>query len=378
MGLPRPGKLKEKAEAQRRHKVASLLSQSDQVERLPGRTRVETIKVSLPTRRQYLKVLWLLACWVMGLSSKALEGDTSLTLWEALVYLKTVEEQDMTLDDMCAGWVDAAFWEGGHSSWGSRLASAVSWFLPRHQRTGAGHLPRLLQARTSAARRAPGGTRLPFPEELIFALTMATAYILTHSSRPIEAALSRMLCHHCYMRPGELYRLQWRHLNLGKASHVNKVSVTLHPAEESKASKSGEYDETIIIDEPWLVRVVQHMLSRRGPNQPVMPLQPRDPAAVFYQAQELLGLVATLGKQTLYVLRHSGASADAWQSRRTLEQIQVRGRWKSSASVRRYQKGGRVAERLAKCGDHVIKYAAQSEKHLEAVLCERLTPLRPP
>ncbi len=85
VGLPRPGKLKEKAEAQRRHQVASLLSQSDQVERPPGRTRVETIKVSLPTRRQYLKVLWLLACWVMGLSSKALEGDTSLTLWEALV-----------------------------------------------------------------------------------------------------------------------------------------------------------------------------------------------------------------------------------------------------------------------------------------------------
>ena len=45
-----------------------------------------------------------------------------------------------------------------------------------------------------------------------------------------------------------------------------------------------------------------------------------------------------------YQMRHSGASVDRAVRRRTLEQIQKRGRWQSHHSVRRYEKTGRLNE----------------------------------
>ena len=52
-------------------------------------------------------------------------------------------------------------------------------------------------------------------------------------------------------------------------------------------------------------------------------------------------------KFVLYLLRHSGASNDAFHKRRTIQEIKRRGRWLSDRSVRRYEKSGRLSEQLA-------------------------------
>ena len=81
-----------------------------------------------------------------------------------------------------------------------------------------------------------------------------------------------------------------------------------------------------------------------------------------------------LGLRTLYVLRHSGASSDAWEERRDLSAIQRRGRWRAASSVRRYEKGGRLAEQLARCSAQMQQFAAMSMARLPLVLDQRCVP----
>ena len=61
---------------------------------------------------------------------------------------------------------------------------------------------------------------------------------------------------------------------------------------------------------------------------------------MFSDAADRLKVDKMLGHPVLYVLRHSGASANAWSKHRDLTAIQSRGRWKSANTVRRYAKGG--------------------------------------
>ncbi len=91
-----------------------------------------------------------------------------------------------------------------------------------------------------------------------------------------------------------------------------------------------------------------------------------------------MGVEAVLGRQTLYVLRHSGASVDTWLRRRTQDELQRRGRWKSSVSIRRYEKGGRLVERLHRFPAATMAFAESSMTKLGKVLQGRCAPLRPP
>ncbi len=49
-----------------------------------------------------------------------------------------------------------------------------------------------------------------------------------------------------------------------------------------------------------------------------------------------------------YLLRHTGASADALHRRRDLSEIKTRGRWTSDVTVRRYEKRARIQSQFAK------------------------------
>ena len=107
----------------------------------------------------------------------------------------------------------------------------------------------------------------------------------------------------------------------------------------------------------------------------------RDPlrfAHLFMECVALLGIAKTLGPQSLYVLRHSGASADWLAGRRSRQALKDRGRWRSDASIRRYEKGGRAAEQLSRCSEDLRRYAHQCVLLLPKVLGGSLRPLPPP
>ena len=106
-----------------------------------------------------------------------------------------------------------------------------------------------------------------------------------------------------------------------------------------------------------------------------------DPVALWSSSESalsLLGVDSVLRPQVPYVLRHTGAAADAWTQRRSVEAIQARGRWKSATSVRRYAKGGRIAHQMSLFSDRLRAYALQCVEKLPMVLAGQLPPLRPP
>ena len=163
-----------------------------------------------------------------------------------------------------------------------------------------------------------------------------------------------------------------------RSGKTRKVAITLHPSETSRASKTGEYDETIVVDWAWLAQILITMKKDRPAHAPLVPVDAKELQELFEWAQVRLGPDRVLSRQTQYVLRHSGPSADVWESRRPLDEVQKRGRWKAPTSVRRYEKGGRLPERLSKCEDHVLTYATKCDVKLGDVLSGHSAPLRPP
>ena len=77
-----------------------------------------------------------------------------------------------------------------------------------------------------------------------------------------------------------------------------------------------------------------------------------------------LGL-ESLGSAHPYRLRHGGASRDYQHKMRSLTEIQKRGRWKSAASVRRYEKGGRLNQLLRSLAPKVLMKLQSATKRIE-------------
>ena len=73
-----------------------------------------------------------------------------------------------------------------------------------------------------------------------------------------------------------------------------------------------------------------------------------------------------------------GASHDFASKARRLSEVKRRGRWPSSASVRRYEKGARVAELLHRLPLKIPNHALQCEQLLERVVAGSLLPFPGP
>ena len=82
----------------------------------------------------------------------------------------------------------------------------------------------------------------------------------------------------------------------------------------------------------------------------------RERSAQYAEAVQQLGL-SKFGPPVLYQLRHGGASHEVASGRRDLPPRMKRGRWSTLMSVRRYEKGGRLAELLGRLTAHEAAYA---------------------
>ena len=56
---------------------------------------------------------------------------------------------------------------------------------------------------------------------------------------------------------------------------------------------------------------------------------------------------------------------DFWEKHRDLVSIQKRGRWRAMASVRRYEKGGRLAQLLSKLPDTTQELATWASENID-------------
>ena len=90
-----------------------------------------------------------------------------------------------------------------------------------------------------------------------------------------------------------------------------------------------------------------------------------------------LGLNDNLGDVHLYQLRHGGASHDSAGGFRSLEDVRRRGRWRSWASVRRYEKGSRIGQVLLKLPEDLRAHALSCERSMASIVRGRPCPAAP-
>ena len=143
--------------------------------------------------------------------------------------LKEAKPDDLMIDDMCAGSLDEAFWSGAHSGIGGPLSLAPGWLLPRFQKQGSGRLPRLHQPRAAATKRSPRGTRLPYPEILIKAVVLASAWKLKLGDKALEVGVILVLVHHCCLHPGEPIQITREDLSPDSSARIHLVVIIRPP-----------------------------------------------------------------------------------------------------------------------------------------------------
>ena len=77
---------------------------------------------------------------------------------------------------------------------------------------------------------------------------------------------------------------------------------------------------------------------------------------------------------SLYMLRHGGASHDAWAQTRSIEMIKKRGRWMSDRSLRRYEKSQRTQQLTAMLTPSVLQFATAIDSDLAAYVLQLRKP----
>ena len=184
----------------------------------------------------------------------------------------------------------------------------------------------------------------------------------------------------CYLRPSELIGIVPESLvPPGLLRHGLKSSwaLVLRPFEMGKAAKSGEYDESVMIDRPdlpWLDRYLA-ALRRQSPKKSVWPFTQAE------YAHNLAELIKTANFEALkidtYSLRHGGASTDSLEKRRTLIEIKRRGRWRADESVRRYEKASIALKQLELLTPQQVKLGKTVDQHLNRIMMGMMQPPPP-
>jgi hypothetical protein len=315
--------------------------------------------VSIPVQRRYDQVFADFKNWVQKVSPH--------TSWEHICNVNALLEQHLV------EYMDVMFIESGRDvNTGTQLVASVGYHIPRLYHLGRKNLlPRVQQALRGWQRLAPCPQRKPVPAPLISAIACR---MVSHGKRHL-AALT-MLAFDCYLRPGEAVSLVHESVippapALGLS--YRRAALILHRFGLEKASKTGQHDESLVLDSPsrpWVSELAVLLHRSTTPGRPLVPTSLHEWSVEFRRCAEQLRITHA----HLYLLRHSGASDGCLTRRRTLQEIQKRGRWLDPRSVRRYEKAARAHERGAALPAYVQKHAADCHRVIGDVLLHRARP----
>ena len=176
-----------------------------------------------------------------------------------------------------------------------------------------------------------------------------------------------------YLRPSELMRVRCQDVipPAGGPHHAGKAwSLILHPAETGVSSKTGIFDESMLMDNEFFayLPLLAALLRNRGaPGSLLMRTTYYRWAAAFKKAASQVEVDA-IGPPTLYTVRHGGATHDLFTGFRRLDEVKKRLRHRSDTSVARYSRPGRLAQVLAKLTPAVRRKAREAAGRIGAML----------
>ena len=179
-------------------------------------------------------------------------------------------------------------------------------------------------------------------------------------------ALTWLVMVDAYLRPGECVDLCVSQvLHATQIKHMRSVALLLHPDERGIASKTGERNESLLLQRSWLGRHISTWAKHRR-QEKLWDFNLAEMRTIFNQIAASLSL--SRWKPVLYMGRHSGASLDRLTDNLPLAEVQKRGRWRSEASVRRYEKRALVQEVYLGLPNNIKAIAHRSEAALEKLL----------
>ena len=265
--------------------------------------------------------------------------------------IATLDRLDSAMADYCS----ALFFDGALPFEGRQ---ALYGYAFRFDRTFKGNIMMKTKRAISGWERAcKSGERDPLPWEVWTLL--ANSMFDTGLAVDFEAACAGTLAFDLYLRPSETLALTTSCLVLPArklSAKYNFHGVIVHPfdGEHSKASKTGELDDTVLCDRGDDRRVGTGLLlaavGRRAKKRKKSFLFPSLSLAIyearFRAAADRCGLLHL--KPTPHMLRHGRPSTDALLRCKSLQEIQQHGRWKCERSVSRYEKHGRLLRMIAK------------------------------
>ncbi|CAE7255618.1 unnamed protein product [Symbiodinium sp. CCMP2456] len=291
----------------------------------PEMTVLEEASVSKGTRDRYAKIWTVLKPMVTGRTGRLLPR--------------------LKVEQMLCGHLKDMYMDGEDVASAQYTVAALMFHNPSLRSKGMTSLPRVKQSLTGWKRLAPEKSRLPIPFEALALIFM----FLVQSGR-CEIGLFLLVSFMLYLRPSEGLRLRTQDVvrPSRKRGAFSFWTFILHPQEMQIPSKTREFDESLQLDLDYhnevgnaLARVLK--FTAKQPEEKIFKFGLEEANQALEDAATAVGL-QKLGSIHLYRLRHGGASHDFVHKLRDLASIQLRGRWKSMASVRRYQKGARLAQ----------------------------------
>lgn len=273
-------------------------------------------------------------------SFKGLPQQIFVPLVDSKGALKSVKQVDRQL----ASFLEKKFLEGDDISTAQYIVASVVYFNPSLKAPNMQLLPRVKSCLKGWRKLAPGRSRLPVPWEVVCLLVD-----FAMKENKAHFAIHMLMMFTMYMRPTEALRV--RCIDVVKPTGrrgqpYRNWTFVMHPFEVGVPSKTLEFDESLELDLDYhrgvgelIHRYINH--HHIAQKSTVLGHANKDLTSFMEEASNHLNL-QVLGKIDPYRFRHGGASHDAVNRLRDLNAIQMRGRWKSAASVRRYQKGARL------------------------------------
>ncbi len=154
---------------------------------------------------------------------------------------------------------------------GSKLLAALLHLHPGFGVKIGVVFPRAARSLRGWHRQCPAQTRQPLP---FLALCAIISFIITTLNR-LDIGLCLLIGFSCYLRPREMSSLLVAQLVPPLAAgglHFAKWGLILHPSELLIRSKTGHWDESILLDSPyleWLPPFLEVLTRGRDPSAPL-------------------------------------------------------------------------------------------------------------
>ncbi|CAK0790077.1 unnamed protein product, partial [Prorocentrum cordatum] len=272
------------------------------------------------------------------------------------------------LDRALASYLDHLFFDGWNRDQGEKTSAAVLFFHPSQGLKRPGALEGSRAALKGFKKMAPGKTRRPLPKQGVFAIIGAGVFCGL-----LDFCLGLLVAWDAYLRlPSDLIGMVGGSLVApARQSRINRWAILLFPEELPDRSKTGHFDEGMVLESDAVQSVSFALSALKARSQKDKPLRPFS-GPRFRRDFAACASLAGLDDVRPYQVRRGAASHDVLFKVREFGAVQERLRHLSESSTRRYRKGTRYLAECEKLSPEIKAFGEWVEANLAGLFSGRL------